>query len=203
MISTVGKRAMADEKQTLRISLIPEGGESFKAVNLGRRIWSLAIFAMLCFAAIFAAVFIVKGMERSSIAKIDGLKSQITNIKSETDKSMGDYQKVSLFSRQIKAAGGIMSSHYSFVKVFQLIESRTLPGVYYTNIVGATEGKSFVLEARARDFEEAARQIVALREDPRVAKTSVTAITADVSESGVLSDVKFVMTIVVNENTLK
>ena len=194
---------MADEKQTLRISLIPEGGESFKAVNLGRRIWSLAIFVALCFTVIFATFLIIKGVERSSIAKIDGLKSQIANTKSETEKSMSDYLKVSLFSRQIKAAGGIMNSHYSFAKVFQLIEARTLPGVYYTNIVGASEGKSFVLEARARDFEEAAKQIVALREDARVVKASVSAITADVTEAGVLSDVKFVMTIVVNENTLK
>src|SRR3989344_4417839 len=191
---------MADEKQTLRISLIPEGGESFKAVNLGRRIWSLAIFVALCFTVIFATFLIIKGVERSSIAKIDGLKSQIANTKSETEKSMSDYLKVSLFSRQIKAAGGIMNSHYSFAKVFQLIEARTLPGVYYTNIVGASEGKSFVLEARARDFEEAAKQIVALREDARVVKASVSAITADVTEAGVLSDVKFVMTIVVNEN---
>lgn len=187
----------------MHISLIPEGGESFRAVNTSRRIFGLAIFLGLCFALLLFTALIIKKMESSTGTKIMALKVQISKVKSDTEKSMDNYSKVTLIGRQLKAAAGLIDSHYSFLKVFSLVEARTLPGIYYANLIGSREGRSFVLEARAPSFEEVARQIVAFKEDEQVERVSVSAITADVSESGAIKDVKFVLTLVLKEKALK
>lgn len=194
---------MADEKQTLHISLIPEGGEVFKAVNYGRRTAGLAIFIALCFGAVLATLLVIKGLERSASAKIDGLKASIASVKSETDRQMADYDKISFLAKQLKAAGPLLEKHYSFLKAFALVEQKTLPEVYYVNFIGSGEGRAFVLEARSKSFEDAAKQIVAFRQDPRVERVSVSAMTADVKESGVISSVKFILTFVLKESALK
>ncbi len=187
----------------MHISLMPEGGEGLRAVNTSRRILGLAIFLGLCFAVVLGTLLIIKRIESSAKVKINSLKEQIAKVKSETEKSTQDYDKVTLLGRQLKAAGWLINSHYSFLRVFSLVEERTLPGVHYANLIGASEGRSFVLEARARSFEEAAQQIVAFKEDERVEKVSVSAITADISESGAVKDIKFVVTLVLKEKALK
>lgn len=203
MISTVGKRAMADDKQTLHISLIPEGGEVFKAVNYGRRMAGVIVFIALCFGAVLLTLLVVKGMERAATAKIDGLKAQIAGVKSETDRLTSDYEKISLLARQLKAAAPLLENHNSFLKAFTLVEEKTLPEVHYINFIGSGEGRAFVLEARAKSFEDAAKQIVAFREDARVERVTVSAMTADVKESGIIGSIKFILTLVLRSSALK
>lgn len=190
---------MADQKQTLHISLIPEGGEVFRAVNVKRRVLAFIIFLILCVLAVMGAAVILRGVKRDKAKQVAVLVREIDGVNLEIAKLEGDYKEVARLGNQLNAARILLAQHPSFIKVLELIEARTLPEVYYSNFIGSSDGRTFVLEAKAPSFDEAARQIVAFREIvEKIEKVTVSTVSSEVGETGAIKNVKFTITLVVS-----
>ncbi len=192
---------MADEKQTLHISLVPEGGESFRPVNIGRRKVAFVFYLLMCLAVIVVSVVLLKAAERRAELEIKVKQDEIAKIKNEAERLTADYGNVAHLDKQLKAAKILLAGHPSFNGILKLIEDKTLPEVYYSNFLASYDGRTIVLEVKAKDFEDAAKQIVAFRSDTeRVERVSASTLTANIDAAGVIKDIKFTLTIVARDN---
>lgn len=188
---------MSEDKQTLRVSLIPEGGEEFKPINTRRRALGLVLFLGLAVALLIASALYLKQIQRRNSLKISEIDSRILTIKNETSSLSGDYEKVSRLARQLKAAESLLLTHPSYVAVLNLIEARTIPEIFYTNLVSSLEGRTIALEARALSFDDASRSIVAFREaKDKVERVNVTSLSAELDEDGNVSAIKYILTLI-------
>ncbi|MBI2099475.1 hypothetical protein HYT45_03650 [Candidatus Uhrbacteria bacterium] len=195
---------MAEEKQTLRVSLMPEEGELWKPVNVRRRATGLVAFCVLGAGIIVSGVFYAKSLEQKKTNEISKLSAQIESIKTETGRLKQDYVQISRLVRSLLAAGALLPEHPSFVKVLALLEERTIPEVHYSNLLASAEGKTLLLEASAPTFEDAARQVAAFREDKtRVLRAAIGAMSANVSEEGIVKEIKFSITLTVKPEAFK
>lgn len=192
---------MADQKQTMHISLIPEGGEVFRAVNVKRRVAVFIIFLILCALTVMVGVVILRSVKRNQAKKIAVLNRKIDSVNLEIAKLEGDYKEVLRLGIQLNAARLLLAKHPSFIKVLELIEARTLPEVYYSNFIGSSDGRTFVLEAKAPSFDKAARQIVAFKETvDKIEKVIVSTVSSEVGEAGAIKNIKFTITLVMSND---
>ncbi len=195
---------MADERPTLRVSLIPEGGEVFAPVNTRGRVAALVVFCVFSLALVAASALYLKKLQDKNAALIKTLAFEMESVKAETSRLKEDYGQVSHLAKALSAAGALLGEHPSGGKILTLLEERTISGIYYSNLIASLDGKTLTLEARAKNFDDAARQIAAFREDgKRVERATMSAASADVSEDGFIKEIKFSLTLQLKAEAFK
>jgi len=143
---------------------------------------------VIVLAAIFGMTIVAWAALFSFKSKIDAdielTRYQIDDLERKRDKVLET--EILVFSRRLSALSKIIDSHVYTSKLFPVIESLTLPSVFYSSMSlsfdddtnPGTQGVKLVkvdLHGKAANLLELARQLVVLRSDPVLKDGDVTA----------------------------
>jgi hypothetical protein len=95
------------------------------------------------------------------------------------------------FNTQVAAANAVLDGHLYWTSMFAYLESRTRPGVMYTNFAGDSASGILTLDAVGRSYRDVAEQIVAFREDPLIREVTARSASASIDATGSLTGVAF------------
>lgn len=178
----------------MRVSLISaEGGATLSETGLRRRLkrfMMIGILGLALVGSIYGGLIYWRSVVESRSQEIEKTVQAIDARIAERQKALAPIQD---FQALAKAADKVLRNHTHWTQVLKLLEERALPEVQFGSLAGAETG-TLSFDVRARDYTTLAKQIVALREDPRVRKVSVAAASADFDENGLLKGARAAVT---------
>ena len=117
------------------------------------------------------------------------LKNQVASLDKKAqdlDKQIGEKKTVkeeaSTLITQLSNLDSLIKNHIYWSKTFSEIETNTLKKAYFTRFTGDAAGKKIVLSCQVPDFEQAAKQIVVLRQGKKFTKVDISGISINVAE---------------------
>jgi hypothetical protein len=123
------------------------------------------------------------------VKKIQGIQAGVKDL----DALIADAEKSVVPALRLQKLAelsvSLLDQHRHWVKLLELLEERSMLEVQFANLTGVDTGQ-VTADLRAKDYTTLARQVVALREDPRVRSVEIGTAAAELGEGGVLLGVR-------------
>ena len=152
----------ADGFDSLGVNLVPEYA---RAQKQGQRLILLSGILVL----VVATWVIVGGLNVNKVkqaeAEIAQKQNQLDKVNRLISQSQTDKKVAESLQKQFIAVSSLVRNHYYWLPLFQRLEETTLPDIYYLRL-SANHSGVIVIEAIAKNYEAAARQIRAFEKSP-------------------------------------
>lgn len=179
---------------TLRVSLLAtEGGGGLTDLTVRERVRTFLVVLLLAVildAGIYGGLLWYKSRVLSRIQTIgEGVRDLDRDI-AEAEKRIQPAQN---YQRMTALASTLLDRHRQWEGLLGLIEERTKTEVQFLNMSGVESG---VVSANlvARDYTTIGRQLVALREDPRILSAEIGNVSAEYDENGLIRGARTALT---------
>lgn len=170
---------------------MPSEMEGAKGPDLFKRILILALVLIL-------ETGMLGGINYWLAGKTNSQKSELTKqndrIKELIDLSATKEQglsEVSAFNQRVSALSDSLSGHIYWTAFFNWLEKNTKPTVVYQNFGGDFSSGIVTIDATAKNYREAAEQMVKFRDDPMVLQFRSSTLSASHDRDGKLSGINF------------
>ncbi|GEM_PF-4470801 len=161
-------------KGEFEVNLIPTNDRSEVK---GNKVWyRLIITFIISWLVIEGITFAVNAKARSQEKSVVGLTQEIDDINTQIKDYTVQSKSMAPFSKRLQYVATLLDQHVYWSKIWPVLESRTVPDVYFVRVAGDAQG-ALIVDAIGKDLVSVAQQIVALRDDPMVRSANVTGIT--------------------------
>jgi len=145
----------------LYINLIPT-----KIKKAGETKHNLKIFITLITTSIFVCALIFLGLNQivgAQSSDLERIENQLTQTTQQIDKLKTNNQKVNEFIKLLKNVKELVNNHIKVSSIFEMLQNNTLKNVYYNGFNVDTNNLTINLNAVAKDYHTAAKQILIFR----------------------------------------
>lgn len=171
-------RVIKRTRKSVRVSLIPAEQLALLTVDVGKRQWTLAVLTVLFLAISVGGYVLLTLRAQDARAALAGLHRDITETRSLTRGRQSDWSAYRDLQPRLALLDQVLKSHVVVSRVFDFLETRTLPDVSYRS-AGLSPGGVLTLDVLAASFGAAARQLTAFEKSPLVKRVEATAFTAE------------------------
>ncbi len=193
---------VGDEKKTsslpgeatlggLRVSLIPAEMSGQAQMDLRRSLIILGLIVIteiLLIGGVYVSLAYTANARRE---EINSLKTELANAKRDNSSLEGTAESAATLGMQTVAAAKLLDNHVYWTGFLTLLERNTMLGVSYLNISADVGTRVLMADCLARDYEEAASQMVHFRNSPDVEEATFSSLTARVNAVGEVEGVSF------------
>ncbi|OGL74053.1 hypothetical protein A3C96_03000 [Candidatus Uhrbacteria bacterium RIFCSPHIGHO2_02_FULL_60_10] len=179
----------------LRVSLMPSelGGHREISLQQWLLIGGIVIGSVLLVIGIGYGVMV--GIRLSRSRTIAGITAQIEAREAAIVKAGNLVSEVERRNRQVRILKQTVNQHVRFTRLFAWLEGLTQPGVRFGSFSGDADNAFISLDAQAVNYEEAVRQVMAFRNDPRVLTLPFNSVSAKLGEGGRIEGAAFALPI--------
>ncbi len=184
-------RVIRRVRRPVRVSLIPAEEMAFLAVDVGRRKWTLAVLTLLFAAIIGSGYALLTSRLSDARSSLADLNREVDATRSESRKRQTDWSAYQDLQPRLTLLNDLLTQHMVISRVFEFLETRTLPEVSYRS-ASMTPGGVLTLDVQAASFQSAARQLVAFEKSSLVKKVEATTFNAEQDgTNGAIKQVSF------------
>jgi len=148
----------------VEISLMPDEAPVTQRMVYEKILILLAVAAFL-FLIVFLGWSWVNWRSELARTQINQIKVEMLATEGKINSYNDSLQQIRLLEKQSNRAISLLRDHVYWTKFFNLLETHTVPDVYYSNFV-AKAGDKITLPAVARDLTSVARQLAAFYSAP-------------------------------------
>ncbi len=175
---------------TLRVSLISTAaGASLTELTIRDRLRTfvlIIVLALVIDGLVYGGILYYK---MQVIKRIQGIEAGVKDLDKEIAEGEALVKDAKRFQTLTGIAENVLKAHTHWTRLLALIEQLAEPQVQFVNLSGAESG-SITSELIAKDYTTLARQLVALRQDPRVSKASIGTASSEVTAEGLIKGVR-------------
>lgn len=139
----------------IRANLIKEQKSLF--YNWRRRMLSLAFFVSLSVLIVLLAYGGLLMYQEKKATDNSGTLENLASINKQINAEQNKMEEINKFNNRLIYVGGLLDNHVYWTKFFKLLESRTIPNVYYQSFMGDLTGV-YKIPAVAKDFSSITTQ---------------------------------------------
>ncbi|OGL66634.1 hypothetical protein A3B21_02935 [Candidatus Uhrbacteria bacterium RIFCSPLOWO2_01_FULL_47_24] len=186
--------------EEVRVSLLPEEKVVSKIESRRTERILTAILAGTILIIVSATIYLRAGAARAiSQAKIQ--ENALAALNLELAKVETSVRTGGNVGQRIEFAKRSLQNHIAAERVADVLESSTVPEVYFTQFAANTDG-TLILSARGKNFQAVTRQILAWNTHPQIAHSRVSGVSATVDKLGNVEGIDFSVTLTLKEGTL-
>jgi Tfp pilus assembly protein PilN len=183
-------RVIRRVRKPVRVSLISAEDMVALSVDIPKRRWTLGVVSVLFAGIIVGGYVLLSGRVSDARAAAAGLNQDLTNIRAEIRERQQRWSTFQDLEQRLKLLNGLLANHVVITRLFDFLETRTLPEVSYRTVSLSPEGV-LTLDVMTDSFSSAARQLVSFEQSPMVKRVDATAFTAE--QDGVTGGIKRVV----------
>ena len=156
--------APLNKESIIDVNLMPSQKKEIK-INYKTKITSLIIIFVVCL-LLFGGIFIWLSMETNRyMDKVKSFDNLIEDVKKQAADLEEIKQQSDILKSHLEKLSQIIAGHSQTNKIFNYIEENTVPGIYYS-VMSLEAGQNLLsLSGEALDYTQAAKQILAFKED--------------------------------------
>ncbi|MBU1629525.1 hypothetical protein KKF59_04355 [Patescibacteria group bacterium] len=195
-------RVIKRVKKPVRVSFLDEA-EMRLLIDLPRRRFTLAVFTFVFILLLVGSYALLTWQGSKASVNYAEAKTRLENVESRIAEKQKDWSAYSDLEPRLKALGGLLDAHILPTTIFDMLESATVPEVWYSSFTLSPEGR-VTLAATAPSFEAAARQVVAFKQVEMVSKVEALGYQAEYSaETGAVQSVNFQINLTLKPDSMK
>lgn len=195
-------RVIRRVRKPVRVSLVSSKELAELTVDVSRRKWTLAVVAFVFAASLAGArIFLSDQVAAAEIQKTT-IHTEVTALRIESAKRLQTWSAYEDLQARLDLLDGALRRHIIITRLFDFLETRTLPTVTYQNAAWTANG-SLSLDVRTDSFESAARQLVAFKESDGVLSVDSTAFSMSPQIDGRGATVSFQIILSLNPEMFK
>jgi|GEM_PF-2426621 len=176
----------------LRVSLIPAEEPKKADPKKGFRIWLVSVgVGLLALVILSVSLWVNVLVARRQVAAINTEIERVSKAERDLGESLTGAR---LIQSQLKGAAAVLKNHRHGSTVFRFFERYTLPTVSFSNATVAESGM-VTLTAQATDYDAFVAQVNEIRRAPLVRSVTISGISAEYDQFGVLVTVRFTLTV--------
>jgi len=170
------KQRLVDELPMAEVNLIPDTTVSGK--DKRNKLRDLGYIVVVLVVLVLLAYGGFKLYERKITADTVAVEIDIQTVSAQIAKYQGIQTEAKEISDRLAALEQILKTHVYWTPFLSVVESLTLPTVYYTSMTGSSTSLTFTFDAIAQDYSQIAPQVASFRESPFVTSINISAVQA-------------------------
>lgn len=194
-------RVIKRVRKPVRVSFLDEAEWQMMA-DVPRRKFTL-IFTFVVFVILIGGgYYLLQQQGQRSLANLAEVQTRLSDVQGEIAERQTQWSNYRDLEPRLKQLGTLLDAHVAPTALFDALERATVPSVFYSGMSMAPTG-AVTLSATAPNFDDAARQVVALRAAGFAKSVDAYGYHADYAgNSNVLQRVTFQMTLTLNRSFL-
>lgn len=196
-------RVIRRVRKPVRVSLISSQEIAELTVDIGRRKWTLGITLGFFMAILITGYIFLSQQVGISKARFDDASSQLTNVQTEAQNRLKDWSQFEDLEARLRLLNSALNDHIVITRLFDFIESITLPTITYRSAVFGKDGL-LGLDVIATSYDDASAQMIAYEADPRIKRVEAGSFSLERGDDGVsVKAVTFQVNIEIDPNSFK
>jgi hypothetical protein len=166
-------RVIRRVRKPVLVSLISSRELAALTVDVSKRKWTLSVVVVVFAVTLTGARIFLNGQVAAAKDRRASVQTELASTRAETDKRLKTWSLYEDLQNRLELLDGALKRHIIVTRLFDFLETRTLPTVSYRSASWSSEG-NLSLDIVTDSFESAARQLVAFKESRAVKKAEAT-----------------------------
>jgi hypothetical protein len=160
-------RVIRRVRKPVRVSLISSKELAALTVDVSKRQWTVSAISIIFIAVLVSSILFLNGQVAAAKGRRAAIQAELAATRAETDSRLKTWSAYESLQSRLEILDGALKHHIIVTRLFDFLETRTLPTVTYRNASWSAQGQ-LSLDVTTDSFESAASQLVAFKESEGV-----------------------------------
>ncbi len=183
-------RVIRRVRKPVLVSLISSRELAALTVDVSKRKWTLSAVVVMFIVTLTGARFFLNGQVAAAESRRNAVQADLASTRAETEKQLKTWSQYEDLQNRLELLNGALKRHIIVTRLFDFLETRTLPTVSYRSASWSSEG-SLSLDIVTDSYESAASQIIAFKESRAVKHAESTSFSISGGTDGAPATVTF------------
>ncbi len=166
-------RVIRRVRKPVRVSLISSKDLAALTIDVSKRKWTLSVITCVFTITIGSSVFFLNKQLAAAQDRRQSIQTELAKTRAETDARLKTWSSYEDLQNRLELLDGALKHHIIVTRLFDFLETRTLPAVSYRSATWSEQGQ-LSLDVVADSFETAAQQLVAFKQSDGVSSVQST-----------------------------
>lgn len=166
-------RVIKRVKKPVRVSLISAEDLAKLSIDVGKRKWTLAVVSFLFIAVLAFGYYLISERLSDSRQRLADAREQLDETRVLIDEKQSQWSQYEDLQERLTLLDTVLNKHIVISRMFDFLELRTIPSVSYRT-AGWTDDGQLILDAIAKSYDSAARQLIAFEQSETVESMDAT-----------------------------